>query len=76
MADSELTEKQLTFIKTYITMPFILGRDKAKKKRKEWASEFEQFNNDKAKAMAAVDAIADGDSARHCWMNWTAPRLR
>ena len=59
MAIDGLTEKQSNFIETFITMPLILGRDKAKQKRKEWAAEFEQFNDHKARVKSKVDGLTD-----------------
>jgi len=60
MTIAGLTKQQSDFIETFITIPFLIGRDSAKAKRKEWANEFKVFNDRKAQILAIVGTLGDG----------------
>ncbi|HSF65370.1 MAG TPA: hypothetical protein VLA78_13340, partial [Paracoccaceae bacterium] len=64
MPDVDLTPSQIAFIEKYCKIPYVFGRDKAKKKREEFEHLFRAYNLKHDLARQAVEGLTDPNAVK------------
>lgn len=61
MPDGDLSERQIKFLEEFVGIPKYFGKDKARKKRARYETEFKRFNTRRDAVASRIGKIGDGD---------------